>query len=196
MEIEELCDKAGWKLEEIVRDSDSGRMVGRPGLTRALERIAAGEARGLVVSDTRTVVGSLADLGALLEWFRDAEAALVALDIELDTATVHGHQTANTLISVSGWEGEHTATRAPLAPDPAAAPTAEDRAILLARIRPLHAAGMSTQAIAAQLRNEGVAPLRGAGRWTPTVVQTALDTPSRARSIRDELPSIPGHRQE
>ena len=52
MAIEALCERTGWQLDEIVRDSDTGRMVGRPGLTRALERIAAGEARGLVVSET------------------------------------------------------------------------------------------------------------------------------------------------
>ena len=89
------------------------RPDGRPaGLTRALERIAAGDARGLVVGDARRLVRSLADLGALLEWFRDAEAVLVALDLDLDTATIHGHQTASTLISVSGWEGDRVATRA------------------------------------------------------------------------------------
>ena len=90
MAIETACDQAGWRLDDIVRDQDTGRMVGRPGLTRALERIAAGEARGLVVGDARRLVRSLADLGALLEWFRDAEAVLVALDLDLDTASIHG----------------------------------------------------------------------------------------------------------
>src|SRR4051794_5943882 len=180
MEIEAMCEQARWKLEEIVRDRDTGRMVGRPGLTRALERIAAGEARGLVVSDARAVVRSLGDLGALLEWFRDAEAALIAVDLDLDTATLQGHQTASTLIAVSAWEGERTATRARRGlarvqtPDRAGAPTADDRAALVERIGAMREAGMSLHAIADQLDKEGVPPLSGGG-WRPAAIQAALD---------------------
>ena len=201
MAIETACDQAGWRLDDIVRDQDTGRMVGRPGLTRALERIAAGEARGLVVGDARRLVRSLADLGALLEWFRDAEAVLVALDLDLDTASIHGHQTASTLISVSGWEGDRVATRTRRGlarvqtPERAAVATADERAALVERIGAMRAAGMSLEAIATQLGKEGVAPLRGAVRWSPAVVRSALDGPSRTRSIRDQLPAIPVHRR-
>ena len=201
MAIETACDQAGWRLDDIVRDQDTGRMVGRAGLTRALERIAAGEARGLVVADARRLVRSLADLGALLEWFRDAEAVLVALDLDLDTATIHGHQTASTLISVSGWEGDRVATRARRGlarvqtPDRGAVSTADERAALVERIGAMRAAGMSLQAVATQLSKEGVPPLRGAARWSPAVVRSALDGRSRTRSIRDQLPAIPAHRR-
>jgi DNA invertase Pin-like site-specific DNA recombinase len=197
--IEAACDEAGWELEEIVRDRDTGRMVGRPGLTRALERIAAGDARGLVVSDARNVVRSLGDLGALLEWFRDAEAVLVALDLDLDTATIHGHQTASTLIAVSAWESERTATRARRGlarvqtPERAGETMGpDDRAALVERIRAMRDAGMSLQAIADQLANEGVAPLRGRG-WSQATVRTALASSARQRSVRDQLPAIPTH---
>ena len=201
MAIETACDQAGWRLDDIVRDKDTGRMVGRPGLTRALERIAAGEARGLVVGDARRLVRSLADLGALLEWFRDAGAVLVALDLDLDTATLPGHQPASTLISVSGWEGDRVATRTRRGlarvktPDRAAVSTAEERAALVERIGAMRAAGMSLEAIATQLGTEGVTPLRGAVRWSPAVVRSALDGPSRTRSIRDQLPTIPAPRR-
>ena len=67
MAIEDACDDAGWRLEDIIRDRDTGRMVGRPGLTGALERIAAGDAQGLVTSDVRTLARSLPELGGLLE---------------------------------------------------------------------------------------------------------------------------------
>ena len=200
MAIETACERAGWRLADIVADHDTGRMVGRPGLTRALERIAAGEARGLVVADARRLVRSLTDLGALLAWFRDAGAALVALDLDLDTATTHGHHTATTLISVSGWESERAAarTRRGLArvqtPD-RAVPTADQRAALIDRIRAMRAAGMSPEAIATQLANEGVTPPHGAARWTPKAVRTALDRPSHTPTIRDQLPPIPAHRR-
>ncbi|MEA2384081.1 MAG: hypothetical protein QOH72_4052 [Solirubrobacteraceae bacterium] len=202
MEIETLCDQAGWRLEEVVRDADTGRMVGRPGLTRALERIAAGDARGLVVSDARSLVRSLGDLVALLEWFRDAEAALVAADLDLDTGTIEGYQTASTLIAVSGWGSDRTATRGRRGlarvqtPGRAtAAPAPDDRAPLVERIHAMREAGMSLQAIAGQLDNEGVPPLGGGTEWRPAAIQAALDRPPRRRSLRDELPAIPTHRQ-
>jgi len=200
MAIETACERAGWRLADIVADHDTGRMVGRPGLTRALERIAAGQARGLVVADARRLVRSLTDLGALLAWFRDAGAALVALDLDLDTATPHGHHTATTLISVSGWDSERAAarTRRGLArvqtPD-RAVPTADQRAALIDRIRAMRAAGMSPEAIATQLANEGVTPPHDAARWTPKAVRTALDRPSHTPTIRDQLPPIPAHRR-
>jgi len=200
MAIETACERAGWRLADIVADHDTGRMVGRPGLTRALERIAAGQARGLVVADARRLVRSLTDLGALLAWFRDAGAALVALDLDLDTATPHGHHTATTLISVSGWEGERAATRtrrglARVQTPDRAVPTADQRAALIDRIRAMRAAGMSPEAIATQLANEGVTPPHGAARWTPKAVRTALDRPSHTPTIRDQLPPIPAHRR-
>jgi len=200
MAIETACERAGWRLADIVADHDTGRMVGRPGLTAALERIAAGEARGLVVADARRLVRSLTDLGALLAWFRDAGAALVALDLDLDTATPHGHHTATTLISVSAWEGERAATRtrrglARVQTPDRAVPTADQRAALIDRIRAMRAAGMSPEAIATQLANEGVTPPHGAARWTPKAVRTALDRPSHTPTIRDQLPPIPAHRR-
>jgi DNA invertase Pin-like site-specific DNA recombinase len=201
MDIETRCEQSGWKLEEIVRDKDTGRMIGRPGLTGALERIAAGDARGLVVSDARRLMRSLADLGALLEWFRDAGAALVALDLDLDTATGQGSHTAQTIIAIAGWNGERTATRARRGlarvqtPDRTAAPTADERAALVERIRAMHAAGMTKEAIALQLQKEDVPPLRGLRGWTPAAVQAALDSPKRKRSLRDQLPAIPTDRE-
>jgi len=111
-EIHAVCEQAGWRLEEIVREGDNGRMVGRPGLTLALERIAAGDARGLVVSDARSLVGSLADFSALVEWLRDAEAALIAVELAPDPRDIADHPTARTLDALAGWEAERTATRA------------------------------------------------------------------------------------
>jgi DNA invertase Pin-like site-specific DNA recombinase len=197
LEIEARCAQAGWQLQDVVRDRDSGRMVGRPALTGALERIAAGHARGLIVGDARRLMRSLADLGALLEWFRDANAALIALDLDIDTATIQGSHTAATIIAVAGWDNERTATRARRGlarvqtPDRTTTPTAQQRAALVERIRAMHAAGMRPEAIAHQLATEDVPPLRGLTRWTPAAVQAAIDSPGHRRSLRDELPAIP-----
>jgi peptidoglycan hydrolase-like protein with peptidoglycan-binding domain/DNA invertase Pin-like site-specific DNA recombinase len=200
--IEMACEQAGWKLDDIVHDQDNGRLVGRPGLTSALERIAAGEARGLVVSDAGRLTQSLAGFGALLKWFREAEGVLVALDLDLDTSTVHGHRTASALIAVSGWDSERSAARARRSlarvrtPDRTAVPTAEDRATVIERIHAMRAAGMSLHAIAIQLGNEGVPPPRDVARWNTSAVKNALDTPPPGEdSMRDALPPIPTHRR-
>jgi DNA invertase Pin-like site-specific DNA recombinase/peptidoglycan hydrolase-like protein with peptidoglycan-binding domain len=201
--IEEFCEEAGWALRDVVREADTGRMVGRPGLTTALERIAGGEARGLVVNDTRTVARSLRDLGALLEWFRDAHAALIAVDLGLDTATTAGHQTASALMAVAGWEGDRSANRARRGlvrvqpPDRGAVRTGDERTALAHRIHAMYDAGMSPQAIAAQLGREGVPPLDAGGeRWSAAAVRAVLEHPPRRGDIRDELPAIPSrHRR-
>jgi len=109
-EIKAVCEQAGWRLEEIIRERDNGRTVGRPGLTLALERIAARGARGLVVSDARSLVGSLADFSALVEWLRDAQAALIAVELDPDARGIAGPRTLNAL---TGREDDRTATAAP-----------------------------------------------------------------------------------
>ena len=55
-------------------DRECGRGLERPGLAYAMEQIAEGKARGLVVSDLRRLSRSIVDLGGLMEWFRDAGA--------------------------------------------------------------------------------------------------------------------------
>ena len=195
--IEERCEQAGWKLEEIVRDADTGRMVGRPGLKRALERIAAGKARGVVVSEVRSLARSVGELGALLAWFRDADAALIALDLDLDTATGQGHATAGTLIALAEWERERGGSRARRGmarvqtPDRTSIQTAEDRAALAERIAAMREAGMSLQAIANQLNAEGLPPLHGHPEWRPAMIQAVLANLPASGGAPDELPSIP-----
>ena len=49
--IEATCESSDWDLLEIVCDRQNGRTLDRPGLRYALEQIAEGRARGLVVSD-------------------------------------------------------------------------------------------------------------------------------------------------
>ena len=110
-EIEEACERAAWELAEVVTDRESGRGLERPGLAYALKQIAEGKARGLVVSDLRRLSRSIVDLGALMEWFRDARAGLVALDLGVDTSTPAGHEVAATLITLGDWERERIAKR-------------------------------------------------------------------------------------
>lgn len=199
MAIETACERAGWELQDIIHDEDTGRLVGRPGLRSGLERIAAREARGLIVSDARRLTRSLTALAALIDWFRDAEAVLVLLDLDVDTATVHGHHTASALVAVAGWESERPRSRRRVArvqaPDRPALPTVEERAALIERIAVMRAAGMSVHAIGIQLDNEGVPPPPGVGHWTTTAVKGALEMAAAVDDgVREALPRIPHRR--
>jgi DNA invertase Pin-like site-specific DNA recombinase/peptidoglycan hydrolase-like protein with peptidoglycan-binding domain len=199
MEIEDLCEQAGWTLDEIIRDREKGRMADRPGLRRALESIAAGKARGLVVTDAQSVTDSLADLGALLEWFRDADAALVALDLDIDTTTPHGHRTASALMAVAGWETERRSARArsglaQVEPrERSSRLSYEERENLAERIAAMRHAGMTLQAIADQLNSEKVPTPRGS-TWRPSTVSAVAGNTRTPRSIRSELPPLQGKR--
>jgi peptidoglycan hydrolase-like protein with peptidoglycan-binding domain len=102
-EVYSTCRQAGWHVQELVCDEEIPDLFARPGLTYARERVIAGQARALVVGDIRRLAPSLSDLATLLEWFRDAGAALVVPDLDLDTATVDGRKTASTIITLSGW---------------------------------------------------------------------------------------------
>ena len=198
--IEAACERSDWELVEVVTDRENGvSSLERPGLSRALEQIAAGQARGLVVSDLRRLSRSIIDLGALVEWFRDADATLVALDLGIDTSTPSGRELAGTLVKLSGWERERIArrTRSGLTavktpPRPSGRPSVADRPALLERINAMRAANMTLQAIADQLNAEGVPTLRGGQLWRPSSVQAALGykRPGTRSNPRNQLPSL------
>jgi DNA invertase Pin-like site-specific DNA recombinase/peptidoglycan hydrolase-like protein with peptidoglycan-binding domain len=197
-EIEEACEHAGWELAEVVTDRESGRGLERPGLAYALQQIAEGKARGLVVRDLRRLSRSTVDLGALMEWFRDAGAALVALDLRVDTSTPAGQEVAATLITLGDWERERIArrTRSGLAEvrasgRPTGRPAVSDRPDLVERITAMRGANMTLQAIADTLNAEGVPTLRGGAMWRPSSVQAALGyRRPGTRGPRDQFPTL------
>ena len=190
--IEAACERSGWKLLEVVRDRENGRILERPGLQYALERIANGKARALVVGELHRLSRSIVDLGALMAWFRDSQATLLALDLGIDTSTPEGYHVATTLIALSDWERERIAnrTRSGLADVRAHAtgrPAVSDRPELLQRIWAMRAANMTLQAIANQLNDEQIPTLRGGSKWRPSSIQVALGY--RRPGPRDHLPS-------
>ena len=190
--IESLCERCDWKLLEIVRDRECGRILERPGLGYALERIANGDANGLVVSDLQRLSGSIVDLGALMDWFRHARATLIALDLGIDTSTPEGDHVAETLIALSTHEHERLASRTRMglaaAVRPNGRPAVSDRPELRERIAAMRAANMTLQAIADQLNAEHLPTLRGGTKWRPSSIQAALGY--RRPGPRDHLPSL------
>jgi DNA invertase Pin-like site-specific DNA recombinase len=192
--IEAICERSGWDLLEIVHERDDGQTLDRAGLRHALERITSGDAQGLVVGDLQRISRSLVDLGTLMAWFRDADAALIALDLDVDTSTPEGDHVASILIALSARDHQRIAraTRRGLAKGrasgrPAGRPAVSDRPELVERIASMRAANMTLRAIADQLNSEGVPTLRGGTKWRPSSIQAALGY--RRPGPRDHLPS-------
>jgi DNA invertase Pin-like site-specific DNA recombinase len=202
--LEAACARNAWRLCEVVTDRAAGRSLERPGLAYALELIAEGRARGLVVPELRRLSRSILDLGALMQWFRDADAALVALDLDVDTSTPAGYELATRLILLSGWEHDRIArrTRTGLAAVRARGrspgrPAVSERPDLVERITAMRKADMTLQAIADELNATGVPTLRGGAMWRPSSVQAALGyRRSGSRSLGHQLPALEGRPRE
>jgi DNA invertase Pin-like site-specific DNA recombinase len=192
--IKAMCVRSGWNLTELVRDRENGRILDRPGLRYALERIANDKANALVIGELQRLSRSIVDLGALMAWFRETEATLIALDLRINTSTREGYHVATTLIALSDWERERIAsrTRNGLAEvralgQPTGRPAVSDRPELLEKINAMRAANLSLRAIADQLNAEQVPTLRGGKEWRPSSIQAALGY--RRPGPRDHLPS-------
>jgi DNA invertase Pin-like site-specific DNA recombinase len=175
--IAQACERSGRDLIEIICDSPGGRSLERPGLVYSLDRIADGQARGLIVSDLRSFTGSSQELANLVAWFRDADATLVALDLDLDTSTPAGRQVAATLTALGG-QGDETASQAGENGNGHARangrPAVRDRPELLDQIAAMRSEGMSLREIAERLNAEQVPTLRGGALWRPSSIQSAL----------------------
>jgi DNA invertase Pin-like site-specific DNA recombinase len=197
--IRDECDRRGWALVEMIRDEGaSAKSLDRPGLRSALERIAAGEASGLIASKLDRLSRSVVDFGVLLEWFDGAGATLVALDLGLDTGSPGGRLVANVFASVAEWEKDTIAarTREGLAAaraqgKPISRPAVADNPALRKRIERLRARGLTLQVIADTLNREGVPTLRGGSEWRPSSVRSATGYQRRkARHQQVELPAV------
>ncbi len=180
--IEELCRSRGWQLLHVVRDVENGHPKGldRPGLQYALDRLAEGHASCLVVSELERLSRSASDLAQVVEWVVGNDHRLVAIDMRLDTASTSGALTARTLMSVGQWEsrriGEQTSkglAAARAARGKSGRPAVEDVPHLKERIAAMREEGMTLQAIADRLNEEGVPTLRGGSQWRPSSVQAA-----------------------
>jgi DNA invertase Pin-like site-specific DNA recombinase len=188
--IEATCEDSAWGLLEIVCDRENGRTLDRPGLNYALERIADGRARGLVVSELQRLTRSPADLGALMAWFRDANATLVALDLDLDTSTPAGRQVASTLIALGNGERESAQAAQNGGADAQihGRPALKDHPELIERISTMRSANMTLQQIADQFNADSIPTLRGGKQWRPSSIQAALGY--RRPGPRDRLPPL------
>jgi DNA invertase Pin-like site-specific DNA recombinase len=189
--IEAICQRSGWELVDLFWDRQNGGALERPELSHAMDRIADGQARALVVSDLQRLVPSRQELGALMGWFRDADATLVALDLGLDTSTPGGRQVANTLMALGA---SHPPLRTNGVEDGRAhapvngRPAVKHRPDLLERITAMREANLSLQQIADQLNAENIPTLRGGSHWRPSSIQAALGY--RRPPSREHVPPL------
>ena len=197
--IERYCGRHGIEVVEVVREREpkDGKALDRAGLSFLIERIAAGDASCLVVTGLQRLSRSVAELGTIVQWLERNEVRLVAVELDLDTASPGGHTTARALASVAGMEHERLSERtrkglaAARAKRRSSSAGGPDWDAIRKRIANMRADGMTLQAIADTLNKEGVPTQRGGAKWRPSSVQTAAGykRPTRAAKVSD-LPPV------
>jgi DNA invertase Pin-like site-specific DNA recombinase len=188
------CQRRGLLLLELVREREptNGKGIGRPGLYYALERISARQAQGLVVTELSRLTRSASDLGAIIQRLEDCDARLIAEAHALDTEDPNGRRFADLLIEISRWERERISRRTRAGLEAArrkggatgrAAVT--DNPDLREWITEMRHRGMTLQAIADQLNENGVPTVRGGAKWRHSSVQATIGyRRGRARTQR------------
>lgn len=194
------CKRRGLELLEVVGEHSpkGGRATSRPGLEYALSRLESGAASGLVVVELSRLTHSVTELGATIQWLLDRDVRLIASVDALDTHTEGGRLAARLLVSVSGWERSRLSERtrhglqvARMNGRSVGRPAVADNPDLSQRIAAMRAEGMTLQAIADQLNEEGVPTVRGGAKWRHSSVQAAAGYHRGGRSGRDAVMSRP-----
>lgn len=191
-----------WHVTKVIRDEGkSGKDLDRPGLRQALELVRDRRADGVAVAKLDRVSRSMFDFMLLVEWFDEAGAALVALDLNVDTSSPAGRMLVQVLMAFAEFERGAISERTRVAlkalrarGKPTGPPSVADFPELAQRIRTMRDS-MTFQAIADQLNRERVPTLRGGSEWRPSSVQSAAGYERRRpRRKPAELPVIPARR--
>jgi DNA invertase Pin-like site-specific DNA recombinase len=193
--IRAWCAENGMTLTTIVHDVEmqAGNTGAHPALDWALEQIATGEAQTLVTTTLRHLSPSVANLPPLLRWFTEPERTVVAIDLRLDTATEAGRLAAFALAGVGGWEHERLSARTRRGLEAARSrgrAAVADLPELRERIVGMREEGLTLQAIADALNEEGVPTLRGGAKWRPSSVQRAAGYRRPAPQQQGAFPSV------
>ena len=172
------------EVELVAIEVDAGASAStlkRPGLQRALARLDAFEAEGLLVTKLDRLTRSVRDLGDLIDtYFKDGQHALMSASEQIDTRSAAGRMMLNVLTSIAQWEREAIGERTSAVmqhlkecgkftggwppygwavdEDGALVASVEEQAVIT-RVRGLHAAGRSLRTIA-----DEVGPNRRTGK--------------------------------
>ena len=215
--IEDACKQLNLRLVDVVRDHQPNGAddADQPGLRNVLDRIDSGEASCLIVSDLECLTRRTARLEKVLDRLERDKTRLVALDVGLDSASETGRMAVTPIIDAPAPDPEaeaapaervrpaatvspidrrrtsertrtgRAATRRALG---TAAGSARDYESIRTRIAGMRAKGMTLQAIADTLNEEGVPTLRGGAKWRPSSVQTAAGYRRPSRSTTPKRP--------
>lgn len=184
--IRDASKSRGYELLKIVEDAGhSAKSLERPGITSVLADLDAGRADALIVAKLDRLSRSLLDFAGLMERGRRQGWALVALDLGVDTSTPAGEMMANVLATFAQFERRMIGqrTKDALAQKrasgvrlgrPRSLPDAVAEAIVEDRAR-----GLTLQAIADRLNNQGVPTSHGGTLWRPSSVTAVLASVER-----------------
>lgn len=96
-------------LSIVAYETDSGvsaSSLERPALQRALARLDAGEADGLLVTKLDRLTRNVADLCSLVTTYFKGEHSLLSVNEQIDTRSAGGRMLLNLLTVVAQWERE------------------------------------------------------------------------------------------
>jgi DNA invertase Pin-like site-specific DNA recombinase len=184
-----------YDLDIVAIEVDAGESastLNRPALKRALGRLEAFEAEGLLVVKLDRLTRSVRDLCELVDtYFKDGDHHLMSVSESVDTKTASGRLVLNILTTVSQWEREAASERTAAVMQhmksegrftggwpPFGFKVGEDGELvvddgeqyIIARARSLKAEGMSLRAIAAALGPVG----REGKRFDPKQISRML----------------------
>jgi len=165
--------RRGWSVDFEADEGYSGKLRNRPGLDRALARLARGEAHVLVVAKMDRLGRSVIQASEVLELAQRQRWDLVVCDMQLDLATPSGRAMAQMLSVFAELERSLISERTKAAL--AAAKVRGTRLgrpreidpTLLARIVAMRSTGLSYRRIAAALTADGSPTPTGRDRWNP-----------------------------
>jgi DNA invertase Pin-like site-specific DNA recombinase len=177
------CERLHLRLTELVgeREPPTSKGLARPGLNYSLDQIAGGAAQGLMIAELSRITHSASELGAIIERLADSGVRLIAVANGLDTDRADGRLAADILTDVARWERVRLSERtrnglqaARLSGRSTGRGAVTDDPRLSERIIQMRAQGMTLQAIADRLNEEGVPTVRGGAKWRHSSVQAAV----------------------
>lgn len=99
------ADRRNWADIEYVSDEGySAKNLSRPGISAALDALASGTSKTLVVAKLDRLSRSLLDFASLMDRARRERWELIVLDIAIDTTTPSGALMANVMAAFAEYE--------------------------------------------------------------------------------------------
>lgn len=166
----------------VIQDTASGKTLKRPGMGRALDMLAAGEAGYLLALRIDRISRSVLDFAGLMGTAHRQGWAIVLPDMDLDTSTPQGELMAHVTVSMAQYErrliGERT--REGMAQRKAEGAHLGRRRELpdnvVRRIHDERGRGRSLAAIARTLNDDGVPTAHGGAKWHASTVRSVLNS--------------------